>query len=322
MSTYIAVTVLTALMAVAAPMTARPETLTAAVKEGKSYVLGPNDRITVRCLNAEEFPPSPIRVDGDGQITLPFVGRVRVAGLTVSEAEKQLTSQLSKFILHPQVALNVVESHSQPVSVFGAVNNPGAYQLEGRKTLTEILSMAGGLRKDAGRTLKVTRRTEWGSIPLLSAAPDVTGEFTVAEVDLEELVRGNTPTANIEVRPYDVISIAPADLVYVVGQVRKPGGFTMTGRGEFTVLQAVSLAEGLDKTAAPKKAHILRRSKDSSRVEIPVNLDSVMSGKAPDMALKPDDVLFVPNNTAKSAGMKTLDAVIQLTTGIVVYGRY
>jgi polysaccharide export outer membrane protein len=96
----------------------------------------------------------------------------------------------------------------------------------------------------------------------------------------------------------------------------------MTGRGDFTVMQAVSMAEGLDKTAAPKKAHILRRSGNSSRVEIPVNLETVMSGKAPDMALKADDVLFVPNNTAKSAGMKTLDTVIQLTTGIVVYGRY
>lgn len=318
---YIAVTVLTVVMALAAQTIAK-ETLREPSKEGTSYVLGPNDRITVRCLNAEEFPPAPIRVDSDGQITLPFVGRVRVAGLTVSEAEKQLTNQLSSFILHPQVALNVVESHSQPVSVFGAVNNPGAYQLEGRKTLTEILSMAGGLRKDAGRTLKVTRRTEWGPIPLSSAARDATGDFTVAEVDIEELVRGNTPSANVEVRPYDVVSIPPADLVYVVGQVRKPGGFTMTGRGDFTVMQAVSMAEGLDKTAAPKKAHILRRSGNSSRVEIPVNLETVMSGKAPDMALKADDVLFVPNNTAKSAGMKTLDTVIQLTTGIVVYGRY
>jgi polysaccharide export outer membrane protein len=316
---YIAATIMTALIALAA---ASAQTPTAAVKEEKSYVLGPNDRITVRCLNAEEFPPAPIRVDSDGQITLPFVGRVRVAGLTVSEAEKQLTNQLSSFIVHPQVALNVVESHSQPVSVFGAVNNPGAYQLEGRKTLTEILSMAGGLRKDAGRTLKVTRRTEWGPIPLSSVARDATGDFTVAEVDIEELVRGNTPSANVEVRPYDVVSIPPADLVYVVGQVRKPGGFTMTGRGDFTVMQAVSMAEGLDKTAAPKKAHILRRSGNSSRVEIPVNLETVMSGKAPDMALKADDVLFVPNNTAKSAGMKTLDTVIQLTTGIVVYGRY
>lgn len=319
---YRTATVLIALIALVAPRIANAETPPKPLKEGSSYVLGPNDRITVRCLNAEEFPASAIRVDSDGQITLPFVGRVRLAGLTVSEAERQLTTQLSKFILHPDVALNVVESHSQPVSVFGAVNNPGAYQLEGRKTLTEILSMAGGLRRDAGRTLRVTRRTEWGPLPLPSAARDASGNFTVAAVGIEELVRGTTPSANIEVRPYDVISVPAAELVYVVGQVRKPGGFTMTGRGDFTVLQAVSMAEGLERTASPKRTRILRKTDNSSRVEIAINLDSIMSGRAPDVALRPDDVLFVPNNTAKSAGMKTLDTMIQLTTGVVIYGRY
>jgi polysaccharide export outer membrane protein len=291
-------------------------------QEESAYVLGPNDRIIIRCVNAEELSPTPIRIDNDGQVTLPFIGRVRLAGLTVSDAEKKLTDELSQFIRHPQVQLNVVESHSQPVSVFGAVRNPGAYQLEGRKNLTEILSMAGGLRPDAGRVLKLTRRAEWNSIPLPSSERDATGKFTVAEINVEELVRGNNPSSNIEVRPYDVISIPQAELVYVVGQVRKPGGFTMTGREDFTVLQAVSMAEGLDKTAAPKKARILRRAANSSRVDIPVDLEKILSGRAPDMPLHAEDVLFVPNNAAKSAGMKTLDAIIQTATGLAVYGRY
>jgi polysaccharide biosynthesis/export protein len=316
---YIATIVMAALIPV--QTIASAEAALGPTNEERSYVLGANDRITVRCLNADEFPPSPIRIDGDGQVTLPFVGRIRLAGLTVSEAEGQLTSQLSKFILRPQVALNVVESHSQPVSIFGAVNSPGAYQLEGRKTLAEILSMAGGLRKDAGRTLKLTRRREWGSISLPSVARDATGNFTVAEVDIEELVRGNAPAANIEVRPHDVISVPAAELVYVIGQVRKPGGFTMSGRGDFTVLQALSMAEGLDRTAAPKKASILRKSPKSGRIEIPVNLQSVLSGRAPDVVLQADDVLFVPDNIAKSAGMRTLDAIIQTTTGVVIYRR-
>jgi polysaccharide export outer membrane protein len=293
-----------------------------AVKEEASYVLGPNDRIMVRCVNADELPPTPIRIDNDGQVTLPFVGRVKLAGLTVSDAEKQLTDQLSKFIRHPQVQLNVVESHSQPVSVFGAVRNPGAYQLEGQKNLTEILSMAGGLRPDAGRILKLTRRAESSPIPLPSAARDSTGNFTVAEVNVEELVRGSNPSSNVEVRPYDVISVPPAELVYVVGQVRKPGGFIMTGREDFTVLQAVSMAEGLDRTAAPKKARIIRKATKSGRIEIQVNLERILSGRDPDMPMQAEDVLFVPNSAAKNAGMKTLDAIIQTATGIAVYGRY
>jgi polysaccharide export outer membrane protein len=295
---------------------------TGPTRNESSYVLGPNDRIVVRCLNADEFSATPIRIDNDGDVTLPFLGRIKLAGLTVNDAERQLTMQLSRFIRHPQVQLNVVESHSQPVSVFGAVRNPGAYQLEGRKNLTEILSMAGGLRPDAGRVLNLTRRAEWNPIPLPSAGPDATGEFTVAEVNIEELIRGNNPSANIEVRPFDVISVPPAELVYVVGQVRKPGGFTMTGRENFTVLQAVSMAEGLDRTAAPKKARILRRTTDANRTEIHVNLERILAGDAPDMPMLPEDVLFVPSNAAKSAGMKTLDAIIQTATGLAVYGRY
>jgi polysaccharide biosynthesis/export protein len=287
-----------------------------------SYVLGPNDRISVRCLNAEEFSPAPIRIDGDGQITLPFIGRVKMAGLSVTDAEKTLTTALSAFIRHPQVAVNVIESHSQPVSVFGAVNNPGAYQLEGDKTLSEILSMAGGLRRDAGQTLKLTRGIQWGDLPLKSAKKDATGKFNVAEIDIDDLIRGNTPAANINIKPYDVISVPQAELIYVVGQVRKPGGFTLTGRDGLTVLQAISMAEGLDRTAASKKARILRKSGGSTRLDIAVNLDKILEGSSRDIVLQADDVLFVPNNAAKSAGMKTLDAMIQLATGVVVYGRY
>jgi polysaccharide export outer membrane protein len=273
-------------------------------------------------VNADEFSPTPVRIDNDGQVTLPFVGRIELAGLTVTDAEKLLTDQLSKFIQHPQIQLNVVESHSQPVSVFGAVRNPGSYQLEGRKTLAEILSMAGGLRPDAGQTLKLTRRVEWGSIPLPTSEQRTMGDVTAAEVSVDELIRGSAPFSDIEVQPHDVISVSQAELVYVVGQVRKPGGFAMTGGGDFTVLQALSMAEGLDRTAASKKAKILRKHGASGRVELPVDLERILSGRAPDIPLQAEDVLFVPNNTAKSVGMKTLDAIIQTTTGMAIYGRF
>jgi len=292
-----------------------------AEQEG-SYVLGPNDRIVIRCLNADEFSPTPVRIDNDGQVTLPFVGRIKLASLTVTEAEKELTDQLSRFIQHPQIQLNVMDSHSQPVSVFGAVRNPGSYQLEGRKTLAEILSMAGGLRPDAGQTLKIMRRTKWGPIPLPISDQRTTGDVAVAEVNIQELVHGKAPFSDIEVRPHDLISVSQAELVYVVGQVRKPGGFAMTGSGDFSVLQALSMAEGLDRTAAPKKAMILRKHGSSGRVEVPVDLERILSGRAPDTALQAEDVLFVPNNAAKSAGMKTLDAIVQTTTGMAIYGRY
>jgi polysaccharide export outer membrane protein len=295
---------------------------TDAGRRSEAYVLGANDRITVRCLNVEEFPQTPIRIDSDGQVTLPFIGRIKLAGSTVSEAERDVEAALSKYVREPLVSVNVAESHSQPVSVYGAVNNPGIYQLEGDKSLSEVLSMAGGLRKDAGLRLKVTRDTKWGPLPLPSVTKDTTGQFNVADVEIDGLIRGTNPAANIEMKAYDVISVPQAELVYVVGQVKKPGGFTMTGRDGLTVLQALAMAEGLDHTSAPKKARILRKSGDSGPHEVPVNLDAILSGTSRDVVLQADDILFVPNNTAKSAGMKTLDTMIQLTTGIVIYGKY
>jgi len=134
--------------------------------------------------------------------------------------------------------------------------------------------MAGGLRPDAGKTLKLTRQATRGPIPLPTSALQTKGDVTVAEINVEELVRGKAAFADIEVQPHDVISVSQADLVYVVGKVRKPGGFVMTGSGDFTVLQALSMAEGLDKTAAGKKAVILRKEG-----EMPVLRDLPRTGE-------------------------------------------
>jgi len=301
--------------------------LTPTVSTDGSYVLGAGDRIRIHCLNADEFSAEPLReplrIDNDGQVTLPFMGRVRIAGLTVSTAEKQLTEQLSKYIRHAQIEINLVETRSQPVSVFGAVRNPGTYQLEGRRTLSEVLSMAGGLRPEAGQTLKLTRQQEWGPISVPAGKQAVTtGDVSVVEINLDELIRGHAAFLDLEVRPHDIISIPQADLVFVVGQVRKPGGFPMSDSSEFTVLRALSLAEGLDRTAAPKKAKILRKQVNGGRIEIPVDLSRILDGRAPDSQLRAEDVLFVPNNTAKNAGLKTLDMVMQTATGMAIYGRY
>jgi len=201
-----------------------------------SYILGPGDRIVVRCLNTDEVSPAPIRIDNDGRVTLPYVGRITLGGLTINDAEKGVAEKLSRFIQHPEVELSVVESHSQPVSVFGAVKNPGAYQLEGRKTLIEVLAMAGGLRPDAGQTLKLTRRQEWGVFPSSTSDQRSVGDVTVAEISIDELVRGRSPFSDIVLHPHDVVSVSQAELVYVIGQVRKPGGFPMSGPADFSVL--------------------------------------------------------------------------------------
>jgi polysaccharide biosynthesis/export protein len=272
-----------------------------------SYVLGPRDQISIQALEAEEINSKSVRIDGDGNVDLPLVGRIRAAGLTAQQFEAELSARLKTYIYRPDIVVNVTDFASQPVTVMGAVTTPGVHQLQGRKNLFELLSMAGGVRADAGSKVKVTRRKEWGPIPLPSATKDASGQFTIAEVSLRSIMDATNPEENISIQPYDVITVPRAAVVYVLGEVQKPGAFVLGDQETITALQALTLAGGLGKsygltsTPAPQSARILRLSSGSSRTEIPVDLKAVLSGKQGDVSLQADDILFIPNNAAAGA---------------------
>ncbi|MBV9405058.1 MAG: polysaccharide biosynthesis/export family protein, partial [Acidobacteriaceae bacterium] len=238
-----------------------------------TYVLGPNDRITVQALHAPDISAQPYRVDSTGYVTLPLAERVKAAGLTVEQFEEEVATRLKPYILEPQVSVSVTEFKSQPVSVVGSVKNPGVYQLEGSKTLLEMLSLSGGVAPEASDTLTVTRQAIWGRIPLTNARQDPSGDVTVGTVSLRTLMDAKNPTGNIAICPNDVITVPRARLVYVIGEVHKPGGFVLRDQETTSVLQALSMAEGLMRTAAPTAARILRpQPNQARRLEILVNL--------------------------------------------------
>ncbi len=287
-----------------------------------TYLLGPDDQITIRADDCEEITDKPVRVGLDGYIRLPLVGRVRAGGLTIAQLETELIGRLKEFVREPQVAVAVTEFRSQPVSVIGSVKTPGVHQLQGRKTLVEILSMVGGLSDDASHSVKITRSLEWGRIPLKTAQDDPTGEFSVAEVNLKAIMEAKNPEENIVIRPQDVISVPRAEMVYVVGQVQRSGGFVLKERETLSVLQALSLAGGLEKAASPQNARILRPAPGAtSRTEIAVNLKKIMSGQATDVPLQSEDILFVPDSAPKKAVARAAEAAIQIGTGIVIWRR-
>src|SRR5579863_6528993 len=247
-------------------------------QDRSTYVLGPEDQIVIRALHADEISDKPVRISSDGAIKLPLIGTVHAAGLTISQLEAALTERLEVYVQKPQVAVSVTEMRSQPVSVLGAMNNPGVIQLQGRKTLVELLSLAGGLRQDAGHKVEITRAVSWGELPLPGAHLDPTGKYYIAEVDVDSILRATHPEQNIQIRPEDVISVPRAEMVYVVGEVGKAGGFVLHDRENISVLQAVSLAEGLSKTASASHARILRAGDDQERREIPVPLQKILEG--------------------------------------------
>ena len=287
-----------------------------------SYVLGPDDQVVIRVLDSDEIGASPFRIDMRGYINVPLAGRLHAAGLTVDQLEAALAARLKEYLQTPTVTVSVSEFRSQPVSVLGAVNTPGVHQIRGRKTLFEVISEAGGLKTEAGNSIKITRRKEFGNIPLAGTADDSSGKFTVADVSVKSIMEARNPQENILVQPNDVISVPRAELVYVIGAVKRPGGFVLSEREHISVLQALSMAEGLDRVASPANARILRASDGAtSRAEIPVDVNKILTGKISDVQMLANDILFIPNSAAKSAAMRGLEAAIQLGTGVAIYRR-
>ncbi len=287
-----------------------------------TYTLGTGDELVVRVLDFKEIDDKPILVDLAGDIAVPMAGRVHVAGMTIGQVEQELSRLLERYLQEPVVTVAVANYGSQPVSVLGAVATPGTRQIRGHKTLVELLAEVGGIKADAGNSIRITRRTDSGPLPLAGAVVDASGGFSVGEIGLKSLLEARDPSENIEIRPNDVVSVPRAELIYVVGAVRRSGGFPLNERESISVLQALAMAEGMERTASPRAARILRSSSTSEgRTEIAVDVRKVLSGQSKDTALLPNDILFIPSSAVKSATLRSIEAAIQLGTGLAIWRR-
>jgi polysaccharide biosynthesis/export protein len=286
------------------------------------YKLGADDEITVRVSEEDEFSDRPIRINSDGHIKLPLIGRVEAEGRSVSELEQDISARLGPYIKNPLVSVNIIEYRSQPVSVLGAVNKPGVLNLSGSKTLAEVIAMAGGLKEDAGYSVILTRESKWGTIPISSAVTDSSHQLNHARIPLQGVTDGTHPEDNITIRPHDVISVPRGQMVYVMGEVDRAGGFVLKDQESLSVLQAVSLAGGYRPNAWPSHARILRANEgQTQRTELPINIIAISSGKALDVHLTPNDILVIPNNTKKMIETRILETSIALGTGLLIWRR-
>src|SRR6267142_2487649 len=306
------------------PSSPRPEALKAncGSQVRSTYLLGPDDQLEISGPELSELANKPVRIDGDGDIQVPLGGRVHVSGLTAQQTEQELNKVLSKYIRDPQIVVSIAEVRSQPVSILGAVNAPGVHQVQGHKTLLEMLALAGGIRPDAGYSVRITRQVEWGCLPLPKTELDASGRFTVAELNLKKIMEAKNPEENIQIFPHDVISVPKAEMVYVIGEVKRSGGFVLGEHQSISVLQVLSLAEGLNTTADARHARILRLNRDADkREEMAVDVKDVLNGKKADVALRGDDILFIPGSTGKKAALRGIEAAIQTGTGMAIWRR-
>ncbi len=315
----------------------------ASAASSEEYRIGPDDLLEISVFEAPELNRSP-RVSAGGEISLPLLGPVPSAGLTPRELESVLEELLRRtFMRDPHVSVFVREMQSHPVSVFGAVKRPGVFQIRGAKTLVEVLSMAEGLAEDAGDTVLVIRGAGFAARTASNAEPPANHPAEAAgagepgspaavvpapassqtlEVDLKRLLDSGDPGANLLVYPGDVVKVTRAGIVYVVGEVKKPGGYLLKSNENITVLQALALAEGLTRTAAKGFARIIRTEESTGkRAETPIDLGRIMAGKALDPPLRPRDIVLVPNSTARTGLYRGAEAAVSVVSGLIVFRR-
>jgi len=272
----------------------------------KDYKVGPEDQLGVVIYGQDNLNRAP-RVNGQGEITMPLVGVVQVAGLTPQEIEKRLGALYNaQFLVNPQITVEVKEYRHQRVAVTGAVEKPGSYEIIGPRTLLEVLSLAGGLSNKTGAACgDVVNVIRHQNAPDLvktvnaAAARPFAPQTETVVIDLRRLVSGEAPELNLAVRNGDVVHVPFAGTAYVLGGVKKPGNIVV--RDKLTVSQAVAMAGGVDPILGTNNITVMRFDKQGKPMRINTNLDSIIDKKDPDLAVKDNDVVLVRESTLKKS---------------------
>jgi polysaccharide export outer membrane protein len=219
----------------------------------------------------------------------------------VAQLEEELTEKLKAFIREPHVSVYISEFRSQPVTIEGAVAKPGTIQTEGPKTLLSMLMMAGGPNA-AGPTVTLTRRMKNGSIPIDGAKTDANGEYSTVELKLKDVMNASSPAANIIMQPHDVLSVSTKQrLVYIIGQVNRPGAVELDTQDSVSAMQVLAAAGGLTNLAVARNTTVMRVDEKGQYSKVAsINLKSVMDGKGADRMLTPGDIMVIPENHLKS----------------------
>ena len=269
-----------------------------------SYVkLGIGDLVEISVFGVPDLSTK-TRISGSGDVYLPLIDYVHVAGLTTDEAQQLIQKRLEDggFVRGPHVSIFVNESASQAITMVGEVSRPGSYPAIGERRLFDLISAAGGFTEKAGRIVTIEHHGDPGQKVELQLSSNNLAE------DTQE---------NVDIYPGDLIIVSRAGIVYVVGDVQRPAGFLVSEDNALSVLKALALAGGGTRTAALNKARILRQTPNGVQ-EIPVSLKKILYAKGPDVALVKGDILFIPGSAAKAAAYRTAEAAVALSTTLAV----
>lgn len=275
-----------------------------------SQKIGPNDLLSVSVYGAPELTRT-VRVSPEGVIRIPMLkATIAADGKFPGELESVIALALSReqILIDPVVTVTVAEYVSRPISVMGSVKQPLTFQAFGQVTVLDALSRAGGLSQDAGSEILLSRS---------QSGPDGKPTTLVQRIPVKQLIDAADPQLNHALHGGEEIRVPEASKIFVVGNVKKPGAFVMRDSDDTTVLKMLAMSEGL-LPFATNEAYIYRREgAENGRNEIAIPLSKIIERKAPDVALLPNDVLYIPDNKRKRMTMTMVDRIATFGTGTV-----
>jgi polysaccharide export outer membrane protein len=261
----------------------------AGAQQSESLLIGPGDLLHVQVFDTPELGQD-ARVTDAGVLPLLLGGDVKVTAMTPAEAARAIEKRLREgnFLLNPRVAVTVTEYATQKVSVLGEVKAPGAYAISTPRSVLDVLSLAGGLTEVADRKILIERKGAHEKTPYY-----VSNQAGVA-MDTSVLIS-----------PGDTLYVPKAGIVYVLGDVKQPGGYTMTNNeAQLSVLQLVARAGGTNNSAVPSHARLIRNTGESGYSEGPLPLSEMQKGKHPDQFLQAGDIVYVPFSYARNFALQ------------------
>lgn len=267
-------------------------------------VLGPGDEGDVSVYGVPDLSQK-FRVDNAGSISLALVGSIKVAGMTAEEAEAAIEKSYvdGGFLRNPHVTLSVKNYTTQGVTVLGEVAHPGTYSALNIRHLFDAFLAAGGLTQRAGNSVSINRAKEGGKVETVELTNDP----------------AKSAQNNVSVEPGDTVIVSRAGIVYVLGEVARPGGFVIdNSEGRITIMQAVAMAAGPTRVANLGHVKILRRTPTGLENK-ELDIRKVLAAKGPDIPLQAEDIVFVPASKGKMAAERGASSILTMAAQLAVY---
>jgi polysaccharide export outer membrane protein len=269
----------------------------------ESLLIGPGDEVEVNVFDTPDLDQNS-RVTDEGEFPLVLGGKVRLASLTPSEAARTIEQALiqAHVMYYPRVLVTVTQYATQTVTVFGQVAKPGTYSIDTPRSVVDVLGLAGGLTDLADRHVTIERHTSHRQL-----------SYYVSNRSSDFLDQ------TVMVNPGDKVLVPKAGIVYVLGDVARPGGYPMTNNdGTLSVLQVVAAAGGTATSAAPGSSKLIRRTAIGGYQSDPLPLSAMQKGKKPDMQLQAGDIVYVPFSYLRNAALG-ITGIAAAATGAIIY---